>query len=172
VARACAPTKPSLLHFPRQSMRWMLRAPARQPSCVHELFSRHADHEQEQRENVRPSRQEERPAEAISTLTPETERILCSRLPSVTACGPAGGWAHVAATAADCRRSQPDGREREERPDDGHPVHPPAAHPDERRQVQHVPPHERTSGCCRYLFPIAARRPTRDRRPGLRVLVG
>lgn len=86
-----------------------------------------------------------------------------------------------------------DGGEREEGPDGGHGVQPPAAQPDERGQVQHVPPHgaavgdpvqavghERVAVAGEEVVALVLEAPRprlqrvvpRDRRPGLRVLVG
>ena len=86
-----------------------------------------------------------------------------------------------------------DGGEREERPDGRRPVQPAAAQPDERRQVQHVPPHGAAVGepvqavghegvaiageeVVALVLEAPRPRPQRvvprDRRPGLRVLVG
>jgi hypothetical protein len=97
--------------------------------------------------------------------------------------GPAG---HQDADAGD------DG-EREEGPDGGHGVQPPAAQPDERGQVQHVPPngaavsqpveavgHERVAVAGEEVVALVLEAPAprpqrvvpRDRRPGIRVLVG
>lgn len=86
-----------------------------------------------------------------------------------------------------------DGGEREQGPDGGHGVQPPPAHPDERRQVQHVPPgraavgepvqavgHERVAVAGEEVVALVLEVPRprpqravpRGRRPGLRVLVG
>lgn len=86
-----------------------------------------------------------------------------------------------------------DGGEREEGPDGGHGVQPPAAQPDECGQVQHVPPHgaavgepveavghERVAVAGEEVVALVLEAPRprpqrvipRDRRPGLRVLVG